>query len=73
MHSLWNEIIGFFFLCFAAIFGFRAFTYYRSYTHAPPSEAFSSLMAVVLTILIGLMMLAFGISSFRKALKISRS
>jgi hypothetical protein len=73
IHSLWNEVIGFFFLCFAVVFGFRAFIYYRTYTHAPASEAFSALMAVVLTVLVGLVMLVFGVSAFLKARKISRS
>jgi hypothetical protein len=73
IHSLWNEVIGFFFLCFAAIFGFRAFIYYRNFTHAPASEAFGALMAVVVTVLVGLMMLVFGVSAFLKARRISRS
>ncbi len=73
MHSLWNEVIGFFFLCFAAIFGFRTISYYKIYMQAPPAEAFSHLMRVVVTGVVGLVMAAFGISAFLKARKISRS
>lgn len=73
VHSLWNEVIGFFFLCFAAVFGFRTITYYRIFTQAPPSEAFSHLMRVVITAFVGLMMACFGISAFLRARRISRS
>ena len=73
IHSLWNEVIGFFFLCFAAIFGFRAVSYYRVYMRTPASEALGALSAVVLTVFFAFVMAAFGVSSFRKARRISRS
>jgi hypothetical protein len=73
MHSLWNEVIGFFFLVFATVFCFRAISYYKIYTQAPPAEALSHLLRVVLTGVVGLVMAAFGISSFLKARRISRS
>jgi hypothetical protein len=73
MHSLWNEVIGFFFLCFAAVFGFRMLSYYRSYVQAPPAAAFSELMRVVVTAFFVVVMAVFGISSFLRARKISRS
>jgi hypothetical protein len=73
IHSLWNEVIGFFFLCFAAVFALRAVSYYRTFAHAPGSEAFGDLVRVVLTVFFGVVMAVFGISSFRKARKISRS
>jgi hypothetical protein len=73
MHSLWNEVIGFFFLVFASVFCFRAISYYKIYTQAPPAEALSHLLRVVLTGVVGLVMAAFGISSFLKARRISRS
>jgi hypothetical protein len=73
MHSLWNEIVGFFFLCFAAAFGFRTISYYRIYTQAPPAEAFKELTRVVLTAIVGLVMAGFSINAFLRARKISRS
>lgn len=73
MHSLWNEVIGFFFLCFAAVFGFRTITYYRIYAQAPPAAAFGELMRVVVTAFFGVVMAGFGISAFLRARKISRS
>ena len=73
IHSLWNEVIGFFFLCFAGIFAIRAVSYYRSYRHAPPDQAFGDLMRVILTVFFALVMASFGISAFMKARRISRS
>lgn len=73
MHSLWNEVIGFFFLCFAGGFGLWTLRYYRMYAQAPPAVASELFGKVVITALVGIMMASFGISSFRKARKISRS
>lgn len=73
MHSLWNEVIGFFFLCFGAVFGLRTFSYYKIYTHAVPAEALTHLVRVIVTGFFALLMATFGISSFLKARRISRS
>jgi hypothetical protein len=73
MHSLWNEVVGFFFLCFAAVFGFRTITYYRIFTQAPSAAAFGELTRVVVTAFFAVVMAAFGISAFLRARKISRS
>jgi uncharacterized membrane protein len=73
MHSLWNEVIGFFFLCFAAIFGFRTITYYKIYTQAVAADAATHMVRVIVTGFFALVMAAFGISSFLKARRISRS
>jgi uncharacterized membrane protein len=73
LHSLWNEVIGFFFLSFAAIFGFRTFGYFRSYSQATPAAAPGELMRVVVSGFFGLVFACFGISSFLRARKISRS
>ena len=73
MHALWNEVIGFFFLSFAAFFGIRTYTYYRSYTQATATAAPGELMRVVATGFFVLVFACFGISSFRRARKISRS
>jgi hypothetical protein len=73
LHSLWNEVIGFFFLSFAAIFGFRTYAYYKSFTGAPPAAAAGELIRVVVSGVFVLIFAGFGISSFLRARKISRS
>jgi hypothetical protein len=61
--TLWNEVIGFLFLCLAIIFGFNCVRAYLA------DEMPKVLLAAPLT----LIMAWFGISSFLKARKISRS
>jgi hypothetical protein len=73
MHSLWNEVIGFFFLCFAVFFGIRTYSYYTKYQEAAPAMAASELMRVVTTAFFALVFVYFGVSSFLKARRISRS
>lgn len=63
IHTLWNEVIGFLFLCFAVIFGFQAVRYYLQGDHG---RLFFGAFCTLL-------MVWFGISSFRRARKISRS
>jgi hypothetical protein len=73
LHALWNEVIGFFFLCFATFFGIRTYTYFTHYTQAPPAAAPGEFMRVVATGFFGVVFAGFGISSFLRARKISRS
>ena len=73
MHSLWNEVIGFLFLSFAAFFGVRAVLYYQKYVHAPPAAAPRELLRVVVTVFFAVVMALYGISSFLRARRISRS
>jgi hypothetical protein len=61
--TLWNEVIGFIFLCFGVIFGSKAVRY------AIQGENERLLIAAFCTAL----MLWFGITSFLRARKISRS
>jgi len=61
--TLWNEVIGFFFLCLAVAFGFQTV---RGAIH---HELARALCAGFCTIL----MAWYGISSFLRARKISRS
>jgi hypothetical protein len=61
--TLWNEVIGFIFLCFGVVFGFKAVRY------ALDGEAGRLVFAVFCTAL----MLWFGVGSFLRARKISRS
>src|SRR5689334_25098023 len=61
--TLWNEVIGFVFLCMGVIFGFKAARYVIDGDHA------RMIVAVPCTLL----MLWFAISSFLRARRISRS
>jgi hypothetical protein len=71
--TLWNEIIGFLFLCFSVIFGFKAVRTYMDFASAPPDEATGHLVRLVMTVFCTALMLYFGVSSFLRARKISRS
>jgi len=60
---LWNQVIGFLFLCMATIFGFKAFRYFQQ----GDEGRFAAMLG-------GLLIVAwFGLSSFWRAHKISRS
>jgi hypothetical protein len=61
--TLWNEVIGFFFMCLGVVFGFQAV---RSGIH---QEVGKTLVAGFCTAL----MLWYGVTSFLRARKISRS
>jgi len=63
LHSLWNQVIGFLFLCMGTVFGFSAFRSLR---------AGDDLRGLVMCLSAALMAW-FGISSFWRARKISRS
>jgi hypothetical protein len=68
LHSLWNEVIGFLFLSLAFL---GAVSGYRIYRHFDGStETFFRLILVGCFVLI---MGLYGIGSFRRARKISRS
>jgi zinc transporter ZupT len=62
-HALWNEVIGFIFLCLGAIFGFYAVRY------ALRGDTLRLFFAVAAT----LIMVWYGVDSFLRARKISRS
>ncbi len=68
VHSLWHEVIGFIFIVFAAIAGFSG---YRTYQHFAGETG--DLIRMVLCAVFVVIMAAYGISSFLKARKISRS
>ena len=63
VHSLWNEVIGFLFFCFAVMFGFQVVRFFRA------GDGVRLFFAAFCTIL----MAWFAISSFLRARKISRS
>lgn len=68
LHSLWNEVIGFLFLSLAFIGSVSGFRIYRHFDGS--AETFFRLILVVFFVLI---MAFYGIGSFRRARKISRS
>jgi sulfite exporter TauE/SafE len=63
LNALWNEVIGFLFLCLGTVFGFSAYRYWRA------ADPFRGVVASSCAIL----MIWFGVSSFWRARKISRS
>jgi hypothetical protein len=71
--TLWNEVIGFVFLCFAALFGFKAVRTFMDLNSSPPEEATGHLIRLFMTVFCTLLMLYFGVTSFLRARRISRS
>jgi hypothetical protein len=69
IHALWNEVIGFFFLCFAVGFGFKTAGYVHQFQRGVPDQFSRIIMAGFCTALLAY----YGITSFLKARKISRS
>ena len=63
IHSLWHQVIGFLFIAFGVIFGSKSIHYYRN------GETLQLVVAGGCTVL----MLGYGLSSFLKARRISRS
>ena len=70
--TLWNEIIGFFFLCLAVLFGSGLVRAYLAMSSGP-KEDFGDLLRLVGSGFLTALMLYFGITSFLRARKISRS
>lgn len=71
--TLWNEVIGFFFLCLAVLFGSGAIRSFMAFQSAPASNATGDLLRFLMATFCTLLMLYFGVTSFLKARKISRS
>ena len=65
LHQLWLEVTGTFLLGFAVAFGYNAFKEYRKY-----SETASNIWWIVMSCVLCLMTLSFGIHSFWKARKL---
>jgi hypothetical protein len=68
VHSLWHEMIGFIFVVFAIVAGFAG---YRTFRHF--NGDVGDLVRIVLCGVFVVIMSSYGISSFLKARKISRS
>jgi hypothetical protein len=71
--TLWNEVIGFFFICLAVYCGSGAVRAYLKLASAPPDEATGVLLRLGMSAFSTALMLYFGITSFLRARKISRS
>ena len=71
--TLWNEVIGFIFLCIAVMFGFRTGRLYFDYVATAPTEQGGAMGRLVLAAISTLLMSYFAITSFLRARRISRS
>ena len=72
-HILWNEVIGFLFICFAVVFGFKAVRLYMDFSKTSGEEGTANLVRLAMAGFCTFLMLWFGIGSFLRARKISRS
>jgi hypothetical protein len=68
VHTLWHEIIGFLFIVIAVFFGFNIVATVRKF-NGDPAQVMKIVGAAFFMIMLG----SFGISSFLRARKISRS
>ena len=68
LRTMWNQVIGFVFLCFALIPLPAAVRTWRQY-----NETGEGLVRLVVSALFILIMASFGVTSFIKARKVSRS
>ncbi|MBS1858919.1 MAG: hypothetical protein JST11_26340 [Acidobacteria bacterium] len=70
--TLWNEVIGFLFFCLAVLFGSGAVRAYMA-MGTDPKQTTGDLWRFLGTTFLTLLMLYFGVSSFLRARRISRS
>jgi hypothetical protein len=70
--TLWNEVIGFVFICFAVVFGFKAVRLYLDSLGAGEAAS-ADFVRFLVAAFCTLLMLYFGVTSFLRARKISRS
>ena len=70
--TLWNEVIGFLFICLAVLFGSGAVRAYMAMNESATPDT-GHLWRLLGTGFLTMLMLYFGISSFLRARKISRS
>ncbi len=71
--TLWNDFIAFLFCCFGVIFAFKTVRIAIDYSKSTPEDAMGHLVRLVMAGFCTLVMLWFGLSSFLRARKISRS
>jgi hypothetical protein len=68
LRVLWNEVIGFVFVVLGVVFGISAYRRFRDF-----DGEFSSLLTLAGAAIFVLMLILYGVSSFWRARKISRS
>ena len=71
--TLWNQVIGFLFLSFSVIFGLKTVRYVLDYRKAGPDGGTGELIRLAMAGFCTFLMAWYGISSFLRARKISRS
>ena len=71
--TLWHEVIGFVFICFAVVFGFKAVRLYLDFSRGAGEAARADFVRFMIAAFCTLLMLYFGVTSFLHARKISRS
>jgi hypothetical protein len=71
--TLWNQVIGFLFLSFSVIFGLKTVRYSMDYVKAGPDGGPGELIRLAMAGFCTFLMAWYGISSFLRARKISRS
>ncbi|SPE29174.1 conserved hypothetical protein [Candidatus Sulfopaludibacter sp. SbA6] len=71
--TLWNEFIGFVFLCFGGVFGFKTGRLAVDYAKANPVDTLGEAIRLAVAGFCTLVMLWFSLTSFLRARKISRS
>jgi hypothetical protein len=72
-HTLWNELIGFLFICLSVMFGFGTVRSYLDFTKAAPDAAGGFFLRTVVGVFCTAIVLYYGITSFLRARRISRS
>ena len=71
--TLWNEVIGFVFLCIGVMFGFKAGRLYLDFANSTAEGKGTAFVRLALATACTLLMAYFALTSFLKARKISRS
>ncbi len=71
--AIWNQFIGFIFMVFSVIFGFKTARLAMEFTKADQQEAGGALMRLGVAGFCTAVMLYFGLGSLLRARKISRS
>jgi hypothetical protein len=71
--TLWNQLIGFLFLSFGVIFGFKTMHYAMDYRKAGPTGGTGELIRLAMAGFCTFVMICYGVSSFLRARRISRS
>jgi hypothetical protein len=71
--TLWNDFIAFLFCCIAVPFVFKTVTLARVYAKSAPADALADLVRLCIAGFCTLVLVGYGVSSYLRARKISRS